>query len=286
MKTIAVQSRALRRGEETRLTRFAAPRLGFFFVVDSFQLSLDVSVATYLGEVDSLRVTLTRRSARDSRRDLPGRQYPRRTCSSPPDPPYASRPRSASARRPASPEEPRRPRYAAEVSRPSRAPPLATLARVRRYPRPSAHRVSDPSSRRAAAGCAARRRMATSKASATRRTSVSLQSPRLTRTPTRTTSPRRCPTRSRTNRATPPTKRTRTTASSCRAPKSTKMPSNPPKARIGLTRLFFPCSAFRRRLSVTAFLALHVAHITAWCNNQTSYVDLYQFSCPCGNSET
>jgi len=63
-----------------------------------------------------------------------------------------------------------------------------------------------------------------------------------------------------------------TTASSCRAPKSTRMPSNPPKARIGLTRLFFPCSAFRRRLSVTAFLALHVAHITAWCNNKTSYV--------------
>jgi hypothetical protein len=78
-----------------------------FFVVDTFQLSLDVSASTYLGEVDSLRVTLPRRSARDSRRDLPGRQYPRRTCSSPPDPPYASRPRSASARRPAqSPEEP------------------------------------------------------------------------------------------------------------------------------------------------------------------------------------
>jgi hypothetical protein len=145
--------------------------------------------------------------------------------------------------------------------------------RVRRYPRPSAHRVSDPSSRRAAAGCAARRRRATSKASATRRTSASLQSPRLTRTPTRTTSPRRCPTRSRTNLATPPTKTTRTTASSCRAPKSTRMPSNPPKARIGLTRLFFPCSA-PSGFSVAALRALHVAHITACCNNTTSYVQV------------
>ena len=34
---------------------------------------------------------------------------------------------------------------------------------------------------------------------------------------------------------------------------------------------FFPCT-LSFCLSVTAFLALHVAHITAWCNNQTSYV--------------
>ena len=37
---------------------------------------------------------------------------------------------------------------------------------------------------------------------------------------------------------------------------------------------FFSLFSFSsvKRLSVTAFLALHVAHITAWCNNQTSYV--------------
>ena len=145
------------------------------------------------------------------------------------------------------------PRYAAEtsLSRPSPAPPSATLAGVGRYPRPSIHRVRDPPRRRAAGRRGARRRRATGRATATR-TPASPRSPRLRRTPpptpTRTTSPRRCPTRSRTNRGTPPTRTT--TTSSCRAPEPTRRLSSPPKARIGLAPFFLVQFPFYR-LSVT-----------------------------------
>ena len=189
-----------------------------------------------------------RQSTRPSR--PPVSFTPPPTCSRPPDPPFASRPRSASTpTRARGPFESDIPRYAAEtsLSRPSPAPPSATLAGVGRYPRPSFRRVRDPPRRRAAA----RLQRATGRATATtRRSPASPRSPRLRRTTpttrTRTTSPRRCPTRSRTNRGTPPTRTTTTMTSNCRAPEATRRLSSPPKARIGLAPFFLVQFPFYR----------------------------------------